>query len=98
MLYACICTDKPDTAQLRQDTRERHIAYLNELGGAVKSAGALLGDDGQSVVGSLIILEADSPEAARAMVDGDPFAHAGVFAKVDVRAWRWALGAVNMKA
>ena len=32
MLFIATCTDKPDSLQLRLDTRPAHLAYLNGLG------------------------------------------------------------------
>ncbi len=32
MLYALLCTDKPDHLQVRLDTRAAHLDYLNGLG------------------------------------------------------------------
>ena len=39
MLYALICTDKPNSLDLRQKERPGHIDYLNGLGNALKAAG-----------------------------------------------------------
>jgi uncharacterized protein YciI len=43
--------------------------------------------------GSLIVVDAASLEAARAIAAGDPFAKAGVFGQVDVRPWLWTINA-----
>ena len=32
MLYAVICTDKPDSLALRMANRPEHVAYLESLG------------------------------------------------------------------
>ena len=42
MLFIATCTDKPDSLQLRLDTRPAHLAHLNGLGAKVRAAGALL--------------------------------------------------------
>ena len=41
--------------------------------------------------GSLVVIEAASLEAARAIAAGDPFAKAGLFAAVEVRPWLWTI-------
>ena len=58
MLFALICTDKPDHLQVRLDTRPDHMAFLTGLGDTLKAAGPFLGDDGKPV-GSLVIISAD---------------------------------------
>ena len=92
MLFIAICTDKPDSLQLRLDNRPAHLAYLNSLGAKVRAAGALLTADKQGVVGSLLIFEGDNEAEIAAMVAGDPFAKAGLFASVDIKPWRQAIG------
>lgn len=97
MLYACICKDKPNSSETRQQTRETHLEHLRNHAGAIVSAGPLLGNDGSTPVGSLLIVEADSLEAARAMMEADPYAKAGLFERIDVYPWRWVLGTVNLQ-
>jgi uncharacterized protein YciI len=72
------------------DTRPTHIEHLNKLNaeGTLKIAGPFLDDDGKPC-GSLIIVEAESKEAARALADADPYAKAGLFESVDVKAYNW---------
>jgi uncharacterized protein YciI len=92
MLFAILCQDKPDHLQLRQDTRPRHLAYLNDLNdkGLLKFAGPFLGDDGNSD-GSLVMIEAENKSAAQAIAADDPYAKAGLFADVETRAWNWSV-------
>ncbi len=98
MLYALICRDNPaNPPNLRPDTRSAHLAYLRSLGEQVKFGGALLSDDGSKVLGSLLMIEAESLDAARAIAAGDPYAQAGVFESVEVKPWRWAVGSVKIE-
>ena len=91
MLYAVICTDKPDGLVLRMANRPEHVAYLQSLGDRLVIAGPFTEPDGGTMNGSLIVIEAGSLEAARAIAAGDPFARAGLFALVEVRPWLWTL-------
>ncbi|MBA1346584.1 MULTISPECIES: YciI-like protein [Rhizobium] len=90
MLFALLCKDKPGHLNVRMDTRPTHIEYLNKLNaeGTLKIAGPFLDDDGKPC-GSLIIVEAESKEAARSLADADPYAKAGLFESVDVKAYNW---------
>jgi len=92
MLFVATCTDKPDSSALRLDTRPAHLAYLNGLGAKVKAGGALLSADRADVIGSMLILEGDDQVAIAAMLADDPYAKAGLFASVDVKPWRQAVG------
>ncbi|OAV54831.1 hypothetical protein A6U98_09750 [Rhizobium sp. WYCCWR10014] len=90
MLFALLCKDKPGHLNVRMDTRPTHIEHLNKLNaeGTLKIAGPFLDDDGKPC-GSLIIVEAESKEAVRALADADPYAKAGLFESVDVKAYNW---------
>jgi uncharacterized protein len=90
MLYALLCTDRPDHLQVRLDTRTAHLDYLNGLGDRLKFAGPFLGDDGKPN-GSLVVIDASDVAAARSIAAGDPYAKAGLFASVDIRPWNWAI-------
>jgi len=91
MLYALICTDKPNSLDLRLANRPDHVAYLKSLRDALVLAGPFTDDDGATMTGSLIIVEAPSREAAKKIADGDPFAKAGLFEAVEIRPWLWTV-------
>src|SRR5947207_15401495 len=76
MLYALICTDKPNSLDLRQKERPGHIDYLNGLGNALKAAGPFT-DEAGSPIGSLVIVEAKDRSGAEEIAKNDPYAKAG---------------------
>ncbi len=90
MLYAFICTDKPNSLELRVKQRPAHIDYLNGLGDALKAAGPFT-DEAGSPIGTLAIIEAKDRSAAETIARNDPYAKAGLFAAVEIRAWKWGL-------
>jgi uncharacterized protein YciI len=93
MLYVLICTDKPGALPVRKANRPQHLEYLKSLGDTVVLAGPFTEEDGATMNGSLVVVEAASLQAARAIADGDPFAKSGVFVNVEVRPWRWTINA-----
>lgn len=90
MLFALLCTDKPDSVSLRMSVRPDHLTYLESLGSALKAAGPFTTDEG-SPTGSLVIIEAADRAAAQAMAENDPYAKAGLFASVEIRPWKWLI-------
>ena len=90
MLFALICTDKPDHLQTRLDNRPAHLEWLQSLGAGTKAAGPFLGSDGKPS-GSLVIIEADDLHTAKSLAANDPYAKAGLFASVDIRPWNWVI-------
>lgn len=93
MLFALTANDKPGNLQLRVDTRPAHVEYLNGLkaSGRLKLAGPFLDADGKPT-GSFVVVEAESMDAARAILAEDPYAKVGLFGSTELRAWNWAFG------
>ena len=98
MLYALICTDKPGSLAARKANRPEHLAYLESLGETLVFAGPFTESDGQTMNGSLIVIEALSFDVARTIAAGDPFAKLGIFASVDIRPWLWAVNKPDKEA
>ena len=90
MLFALMCTDKPQSLDLRMKVRPDHLAFLNSLGAALKGAGPFT-DDAGSPIGTLALIEAKDRAAIEAIAEADPYARAGLFAKVEIRAWKWLI-------
>jgi uncharacterized protein YciI len=86
-----ICTDKPGSLAIRMQNRPEHVAYLKSLGDSLVFAGPFLQEDGKTMCGSLVVIEAPSIDAARAIAAGDPFAKIGLFESVEIRPWLWAM-------
>jgi uncharacterized protein YciI len=89
MLYALICTDKPGSLAVRKSNRPEHVAYLQSLGDGLVFAGPFTGEDGETPNGSLVVIEAESRQAAERIAAADPYARAGLFASVEIRPWIW---------
>ena len=91
MLYALICTDKPNSLAIRKAKRPEHVEYLKSLGATLKLAGPFTEADGETMNGSLVVIEAASLQAAKEIAAGDPYAKVGLFASVEIRPWIWTL-------
>ena len=92
-LYVLVCNDKPNSLDLRLANREAHLAYARGFADRLKVAGPLL-DEAGNMSGSLLILEAGSLEEARGFNLGDPYQKAGLFASVQVTAFKASIGAL----
>ena len=90
MRFALMTKDKPGALQTRLDNREAHLAYIADTG-VVEMAGPVLDDEGQ-MCGSLIVLEVEDLAAAQSWADNDPYAKAGLFESVTLRAWKKVIG------
>ena len=90
MHFALVAHDKPDSLQLRLDTRPAHIEFLDGLNaaGTLAFAGPFIGTDGKPN-GSMVVIDAPSLDEAKATFAMDPYAKAGLFGATDVRQWNW---------
>ncbi len=90
MFFAFVCKDKPGHLNVRMDTRPAHVDHLNALNeaGTLKMAGPFLDAEGKPC-GSLVIVEAETIEAAIAIADSDPYTKAGLFESVEVKPFNW---------
>ena len=94
MLYVLICEDRKDSLDVRLANRDKHLAFIGDLGERVRLAGPMLSDDGEGMVGSILIIEADSAADIQAIADSDPYALAGLFEKVTVRPFKQVIPAL----
>ncbi len=88
MHFAIVCLDKTDHGAVRADNRPAHLEHLKAHEAGILVAGPLLGKDGESPIGSLLIIEFEDLDAARKFADTDPYYKAGLFDTVSIAAWR----------
>jgi len=81
MLFVIIGRDGPAAKELRPQLRPQHLAHLGaaQAAGKIRLAGPMT--DG---AGSLILVEVDSLDQAKAMAQADPYVKGGVFENVEV--------------
>lgn len=87
MLFAFWLTDRPGAGNLRQRVRPQHKEYLAQVQERIAFAGPLVRDDGSTMLGSLLVIDFDSREAAVAWLANEPFTQAGLYASSTVHAF-----------
>ena len=90
MLFVLICTDRPNSLELRQQVRPDHLKFLESLGSGMKAAGPFVDDEGKPT-GTLVIIEAANRISATEIAGRDPYAVAGLFASVEIKPWKWLI-------
>jgi uncharacterized protein len=90
MLFVFIGKDKPNGLDHRLAVRPVHLEHLKSLGEKLVLAGATWDAD-EKPDGSVMVLEAESLEAATATFGADPFVQQGVFASWEVKRWNLAI-------
>lgn len=90
MRVALTCIDKPGHLALRVENRSAHLQHINDSG-IVEMAGPFLSETGE-MCGSLVILNVETLDEAKAWAEADPYAKAGLFQSVDIREWKKVIG------
>lgn len=92
--FVLIGRDRPGTGELRQSLRPAHqdhfFAPHEDCVGV--AGGPLLDDEGQKMVGTLLVFEAVDRTAVDRFFAEDPYNKGGLFASVEIIPWRWGLG------
>ena len=92
MFFIISCLDHPGKEELRLATRAQHLDYIAASGALVKLGGPYLAEDGERMIGTLLVLDVADRAAAEAWLRQDPYNKAGLFERVDVRPWKWTVG------
>lgn len=90
-LFAFHGLDKQGALEIRKATRQSHLDWIASLNPIVKIGGPMLADDGATPVGSMLVIEAETLDAARAIYAKDPYALAGLWASTAVRPFNWLI-------
>ena len=94
MYFVIFATDKADHQEVRAAERPRHRQYIHDPGLPVRvcASGPTLAPDGETMNGSLLVVEADELTAVEAFATNDPFNQAGLFESVVIRPFNWITG------
>ena len=82
MLYCLICIDRENSIETRMLNREAHLNYVGETN-VVKFAGPFLSEE-DTMIGSLIVIDVDSKEAAESWSKNDPYKKADLFQRTEI--------------
>ena len=88
MHFVFRCLDRPDAAEVRRVNRDAHLAHLARVEAQIVAAGPLLSDDGERMIGSLLVIDFADRAAAEAFARADPYARAGLFSSVSITPWK----------
>lgn len=94
MPYLIIAYDKPGMDARREAVRDAHRAHLAAQGRKLLASGALLGGDGRTIEGGASLLDTENYDEAVRFEAEDPYAEAGIRARVKIVPWRlrWWMG------
>ncbi|MCV6546512.1 MAG: YciI family protein [Cohaesibacter sp.] len=92
MHFIVTCLDKEGALENRKANRDAHLAFAAQNEASIQIGGPLLDDDG-AMIGSCLICEADNLQNLKDLLAQDPYAKAELFQSVDIKPWKWVIGA-----
>ncbi|KAF7599626.1 MAG: hypothetical protein CGU28_01140 [Candidatus Dactylopiibacterium carminicum] len=73
MRFVAIFEDTPEMAEIRQQFRLQHLAYLREYASELVIGGGLRDEPGGPYLGALWVLEVESRARALEVIEADPY-------------------------
>ncbi|MFD0412438.1 YciI family protein [Streptomyces sp. NPDC127108] len=92
MEFFCYHRDRPASLPLREELQEAHWSYMDDFAKQLIARGPCFAADGETPTGSVHIVDAPDPAAARAFAFEEPNYQAGAYRDVLLRRWRNLLG------
>jgi uncharacterized protein YciI len=81
--FSAYCLDAPAAEQLRREHLAAHLAHVETVMDRLLLAGPLKQPDG-AVLGSLIVIRAETEAEARALLESDPYHRAGIWQTIRI--------------
>jgi len=92
MEFFCYHRDRPGSMALRYELLEEHWSYMDRYAAEMIARGPTFAEDGETLTGSVHIVDLPDPAAARAFAFDEPSYQAGAYRDVLLRRWRNMLG------
>lgn len=73
MLFCLHIQDKPGRVEARKNLVDAHRAYQEDCGVDIILSGPLLAEDGETMIGSMFLIEAEDRAGVEGFIAGDPF-------------------------
>lgn len=88
MPYLVYARDWEGMEAQREQVRTAHRDYLRSMGEKLLASGALLDEDGVTVIGGMSLIDADNRSEAEKFADNDPYAKVGIRKETLIVKWR----------
>ncbi|MGW9119771.1 YciI family protein [Streptomyces sp. NPDC055663] len=92
MEYFCYHRDRPGSLALREELLEKHWSYMDRYAKELIARGPTFTNDGETLTGSVHIIDLPDSAAACAFAFDEPNYQAGAYRDVLLRRWRNTLG------
>lgn len=86
--------DRVGADSVRAGAREAHREHIRIDAPDCRTVagGPMMSDDGERMIGTLLVFEAADRSAVDRFMRDDPYNRASLFERVEIRPWRWGIG------
>ncbi|KTC99043.1 YciI-like protein [Legionella geestiana] len=88
MPYLIYARDFDNMDAQREQIREAHREHLRSIGDKLLASGALLDDDGTTVIGGISLIDTEDRAEAEKFANDDPYGKAGIRKETLILKWR----------
>lgn len=88
MPFLIYALDYENMDEKREMIREDHRDHLRNVGNKLLASGALLADDGKTVIGGISLFDTDNYDVAERFEYDDPYQKAGIRREIKILKWR----------
>ncbi len=88
MPYLIYARDFEEMDVQREQIRDAHREHLRSIGDKLLASGALLDDDGITVIGGISLIDMEDRSEAEKFAYNDPYAKAGIRKETLILKWR----------
>lgn len=88
MPYLIYARDFNDMDAEREQIREAHREHLRSIGNKLLASGALLDDDGITIIGGISLIDTEDRTEAETFANEDPYGKAGIRKETVILKWR----------
>lgn len=88
MLYLVSLRDIADNTGIRSRLLNDHMQHMGQFMDSIRLGGPLLREGTDVPGGGMLLVEADSADAVRAMVEADPYYKAGLWDEVRIQPFK----------
>lgn len=88
MAYLIYAIDFENMDETREKNRDAHRDHLRTIGKKLLASGALLDEDGHTVIGGISLIDTDNHNEAEKFALQDPYHKAGIRKDLKILRWR----------
>ena len=90
--FLVICRDGADAAESRRRHLDGHLRHVEKHWRSYITAGPIRAPGGEEIIGSVFLVLSESLDAAKALMNGDPYISSGLYQSIEYAEFTNSIG------